>query len=261
MASTPTDLPLVEAIVELRWQLGAERGPGRPIDPNYRILVGRFSERVAYRFPDYEPLPNASIPDEMIPYLVQHRFKGPDRGWPLTQLGPGVLTINDTENYQWPGFKSLCLEAVNALVESYPVPDEFRIGQLTLRYINALLFDFDKSNVVDFIADRVGIGLSPPSTLFADTGVDPKPQALNLTVSYPVDQLGGAATLKLATGYKEGAAALVSETLISSESSPSNNLEVSGVDDWLEAAHAIAHDWHGKLFSKKPGKKQTTRKK
>ncbi len=247
--------------MELRWQLSAERGPGRLVDPNYRVLVGRFSDKVAYRFPEYEPLPNASIPDEMIPFMVQHRFKGSEQGWPLIQLGPGILTVNDTEKYQWPGFKSLCLDSVESLVDSYPAPGELRIGQLTLRYINALAFDFEKSSVVDFIADRVGIGLSPPADLFSDTGVDTKPEALNLSVSYPAPDIGGTATLKLATGYKEGAAALVSETVISSESSPAVNLSVDGVDDWLEGAHAIAHKWHGNLFSKRPGKRKGAVKK
>jgi hypothetical protein len=43
--------PLVEAILELRWALSTTEIPGAAEDPNYRLLLGRFSERVQKEYP------------------------------------------------------------------------------------------------------------------------------------------------------------------------------------------------------------------
>jgi uncharacterized protein (TIGR04255 family) len=49
--------PLVEAILELKWTLPAQATPGMEGDPHYRLLLGRFSERVESSYPFHGPLP------------------------------------------------------------------------------------------------------------------------------------------------------------------------------------------------------------
>src|SRR5947209_1729030 len=114
--------PLVEAILEVRWALETKQ-PGTQIDPQYKLLLGRFQERVRDRYPEYEQLPAAALPDELIPYNVQHRFRRNANGWPLVQLGPGLLTVNETETYDWTTFRPLTLEAFQKLFEAYPQPE------------------------------------------------------------------------------------------------------------------------------------------
>ena len=92
-----THPPLIEAILEVRWQL-QQQAPGVAVDPKYKLLVGRLYDRLSRDYPFYEPLPTASMPDEMLGYVVQHRFRTADGAWPLVQVGPGLVTLNDTRD-------------------------------------------------------------------------------------------------------------------------------------------------------------------
>jgi hypothetical protein len=110
--------PLVEAIFELRWEL-QEHEPGMKIDPHYKILIGRIYDRinrVSAEYPFHEPLATATIPDEMVGYVVQHRFRKGENEWPLIQIGPGVITLNDTKGYVWEDFEE---RISNVLVRSF----------------------------------------------------------------------------------------------------------------------------------------------
>ena len=54
--------PLVEATLEIRWALTEESVPGIKIDPHYKMLLGRFYERVMEVYPVHETLPAATMP-------------------------------------------------------------------------------------------------------------------------------------------------------------------------------------------------------
>ena len=66
--------PLVEAILEINWKL-IEQLPGVAVDPKYKVLVGRLYDRLEPTYSFHEPLPTASMPDEMLGHVVQHRFR------------------------------------------------------------------------------------------------------------------------------------------------------------------------------------------
>lgn len=57
-----TNAPLVEAIFEIHWKLSTSPNlPNLSIDPNYKILVGRFFERVQKEYKFMEPLPSLKV--------------------------------------------------------------------------------------------------------------------------------------------------------------------------------------------------------
>ena len=91
--------PLIEAILELRWHVDPSRG-----DPNYSIFVGRLYDLLASKYPHYEQLPSSMIPSQMAANIAQHRFRVAEEKWPLVQVGPGIVTLNDTDNYTWYDF-------------------------------------------------------------------------------------------------------------------------------------------------------------
>ena len=136
--------PLVEVIFELRWEL-QELAPGMKIDPHYKILIGRIYDRVKDEYPFHEQLPTATMPDEIAGYIVQHRFrKGRDK-WPLIQIGPGIITLNDTEGYAWEDFKQRLNRVVDVLFDAYPEAEKnLKINWALLRYIDAVDFDYEK---------------------------------------------------------------------------------------------------------------------
>src|SRR3954453_16834026 len=93
---TPQNLPkkpLVEAWFELRWKID-ENPKRKGIVSN--ILLGRYYDKIRTSYPAPEELSAAMVPEEMIPYTARHRFRAAEMQWPLTQLGLGILTVNDT---------------------------------------------------------------------------------------------------------------------------------------------------------------------
>jgi len=66
--------PLVEAILEVKWEL-QRLAPGVEIDAHYKIFLGRLFDRVSSVYPEHEQLPTATIPDEIVGQVVQHRFR------------------------------------------------------------------------------------------------------------------------------------------------------------------------------------------
>src|SRR3990170_3561524 len=150
MAKGLKNKPLVEAILEVRWQLQGAL-PGPQTDPHYKFLLGRLFDRMLKDYPEHEQLPTANIPDEMVAHVVQHRFRVAANSWPLVQVGPGIFTVNSTADYKWEDFRLRVLAAIEKLYEAHPKVGDLKITNLILRYIDAVDFDYITINAFDFL--------------------------------------------------------------------------------------------------------------
>ena len=169
--------PLVECILEMRWALTVP-GPGMGADPHYKLLPGRVFDRLQPEYPEHEQLPTASFPDEMLGHVVQHRFRVAANDWPLIQLGPGILTVNDTAKYIWPDFRSRALVACRTLYEAYPKSSELKIESLVLRYIDAVDFDHSTEDTFAFLRDKMKVSVALPPDLFEQPDIARIPKKL-----------------------------------------------------------------------------------
>jgi uncharacterized protein (TIGR04255 family) len=232
--------PLVEAIFEVRWAL-MQKQPGIKIDQHYKILLGRLYDKVSDDYPVHEQLDSAQIPDEIMGHTVQHRFRVGKDEWPLMQIGPGIMTINDTRKYTWPDFKQRSSIAFSKLCEFYPKKEDFKIESLLLRYIDAVDFDPNSNNILDFLKEKMRVDISLPTKLFGD-GISQIPSLFNWNVSFKCDVPKGIVSLHFATGRREGRSALIWETLVQS-----NGIDLPSMphefEIWIESAHKITHDW------------------
>lgn len=242
-----TNKPLVEAMLEFKWNLSSPNPPGFEEDPHYRLLLGRFSEKVEDDYPIHEPLPTVQIPDSMVAHMAQHRFRKSKEGWPLIQVGPGLMTVNDTEGYTWDDFKQRCNDAVQSLLSSHPAKEEFKAQELTLRYINAVDVDFNQESVFDFLENKMQTRISLPDSLFGNGHVSNCPATFNWQVSFPTDDPVGIVVLRFASGTNRGRPALIWEILaqVTNEHVPAIP---DGFSEWLEKAHALTDDWFFKLI-------------
>jgi len=238
--------PLVEAVLELRWVL-AQQGPGLHFDPHYRLLLGRFSERINSDYPYHEPLPTSQIPDGMVAHAVQHRFRHAQNEWPLVQIGPGIMTVNDTVKYTWSDFQKRCEDAVGKLYDSHPVSAEFHVQDIVLRYIDAVPFDYTNDNIFTFLADKLKTRISLPDSLFNNTDIQKNPELFNWQASFKHKKPSGMATLRFATGQKDAKPSLIWETLIQSSGSDLPKFP-DEFAKWLNDAHDITDDWFFKLI-------------
>jgi len=235
--------PLVEVILEVRWELQNAGEAHIKVDPHYSILLGKLYDRLQGSYPYHEQLPQASIPDEISGYVVKHRFRHEQGGWPLVQLGPGILTVNHTKKYTtFNEFCPLAVSAVRHLFEVYPKPEILNISSLLLRYIDAKEFDYQKENIQVFLRDKMGVPLSLPEKLFENTGVDKVPRNLTWNCSFACSKPRGLATLKFATGLSNGKPALIWEQIVKSGRRDVPDMP-SGFENWIRRAHKITESW------------------
>jgi uncharacterized protein (TIGR04255 family) len=246
MAQELKNKPLVEAILEIRWKLsGAPTGPQR--DPHYKLLLGRLFDRLSNQYPEHEQLPSADVPDELVGHTVQHRFRVSSNGWPLVQLGPGIFTINSTDDYKWPDFRHRAIEALKKLYAAYPKADDLQVTNLILRYIDAVEFDYTGKNALMFLNDKLKISISFPNNLFDSSGVDDKPDSLIFRSSFKCQKPKARISACFTTGAKSNAPAIVWETIVETAG---NDLPTMPKDfeEWFDAAHAITDDWFFKMI-------------
>lgn len=177
--------PLVEAILEVRWTLEAGPAPETKRDPHYKFLLGTLFQTIKSNYPHREELPVASVPEELTPHTVHHRFRAFPDGWPLLQVGPGVFTVNETTNYEWESFERRINEAIPILVAAHPRPEELRFEMLMLRFVNAIPIDFAKVNVLEFLSRKMRTTVSLPDSVFESDTIGRAPIEFSTQFVFP----------------------------------------------------------------------------
>jgi len=246
--------PLVEVIFELRWDLEEiedqqqNLGPEMGIEPNYQIILGRFYDRIHKEYQYYEKLPAAKMPEDISAYIVQHRFRKDKNSWPLVQLGPGIVTLNDTDNYTWEDFRSRITQLIELLFEVYPKSSEnLKFNKIQLRYIDSVEFDFKNNNIFEFLRDKMKTKIHLPDSLFNSNIVNHLPSGLDLRFSFPSNKPIGSINLRFGSGTRRNKSALLWETMIFSKKKDVPNSK-SGILEWAIKAHDITHDWFFKII-------------
>lgn len=242
-----TNPPLVEAIFELRWNLQEiERGIKK--DPEYKLLVGRIFENVKTEYPSYEQLPTANMPDEIAGYIIQHRFRKNKDEWPLIQIGPGIVTLNDTEEYLWENFKEKIVYLLETLYGTYPDAEtNLTVSGLVLRYIDAVPFDFENDDIFTYLKEKFKVDVKLYQKLFEEQKVKAFPKGLDLKFSFDSEKPKGRMNLRFARGKKKEVDALIWETIVQSipEDTPNNKDEIVS---WTKDAHDLTKDWFCNLI-------------
>ena len=238
--------PLIEAIFELRWEL-QQKEPAIKIDPHYRILLGRFFDNVVKEYPYHEELASAGIPDEFVGYTVQHRFRKAKNKWPLVQIGPGLVTLNDTEEYTWKDFVKRANKLLSILFKTYPKRKELKFNMILLRYIDGIEFDFNKDHALNFLQEKMKTKIDIHPNLFDGTGVQQLPFGLNLKLTYLSKQPKGAILLSFKRGSMKNKDAIIWETAVQSHGKEVPKAEKS-IKNWITKAHTLSDDWFFKII-------------
>src|SRR5665213_325043 len=136
--------PLVEAIFELHWQLKNPM-PGPFVESEYQLLFARLLSDLHDRYPDYQSLEIAKA-GVHFPWVVEHQFRGVG-GWPIVQLGPGIIAFNETESYKWVNFESEVSRVVGTIFKIWNGhPPGLKTA--VLRYIDAIELKDSESDIL-----------------------------------------------------------------------------------------------------------------
>lgn len=246
--------PLVEAILEIKWDL-QKKSPDTLIDPGYKLASGRLYDRVKKKFKTIQTLPINNVPEEITPYAVRHQFRVDKNSWPLVQFGPGVATVNYTSPYTWRTFRETIKYFIPHLVDSYSdlsnatqdIP--LKINSVMLRYINATEFNWEEKDTLPFLRDSFHTCITLPDGIVKTERIAGNPINVNFQMGYPINDPHGYALLRFSTGSVGQANGIIWELVFLSlnEDAP----QLSDLDifvEWATKAHEIIDNWFNELI-------------
>lgn len=235
--------PLVEAIFEIRWRL-KETSPHVFIDENFNLLTGILYDKISDEYPFPVNLVPEFIPLESAPYAIRTQFRKQKDQWPLVQIGPGILSVNDTESYVWEDFEKRIVHILKCLYTSFSkLKKEMIIESLSLRYIDALNFDYNSLDIFTFLKEKLKLQINLTPKLFEHDLIDSNPADLNIDLIYNSKNPPGKVTLKFSTGHRKDLQdqmkpAVIWNTVFQSEANMTN-LKEEEIVEWVNGAHKV----------------------
>lgn len=239
--------PLVEAHTEIEWALQKQGPQGIKTDPYYKMALGRFYERVMNDYPRHETLAAAKFPETMVYHTAQHLFRVGPGQYPAIQMGPGILSIHERDEYEWEDFARRTQDALTKLYDSYPRGTDFKVETLRLHYTDAINLDFTRENALEFLKEKFKTIIQLPPSLFLDGHVQARPKSFVWQASFEEDQPPGTITIRFSTGKRNELPALLWETIVESTGKELPVLPGS-CGAWLKDAHALTDDWFFKFI-------------
>jgi uncharacterized protein (TIGR04255 family) len=223
--------PLQEVITEIRWSLTTEQERN-----DYQFLTGDLYGLVREKFPHREVVIPAGFPIEVFIGRPALRFRVSENGYPLIQIGPGVLTVNTVgDEYDWDTHSQDIRFVLTNFFSACKL--EGKSVNATLAYIDFFEFDFEKSNVLDYLSSLLNTQVKFD---FIDTSELPK--IFNLTVGY-TEQVG-IVNVNIARGNNpSGKDGIAIQTNVIMESL---EFDQNSIENRLDAAHT----WCSELFKK-----------
>ena len=244
--------PLVEAVFEVRWAVprpGYELPspmtmPPQPgmVDEHYETLVGLLYSALKEEYPHSHRQPVASFPVEMMPFMARHWFRAAQDGWPLVQVGPGMVSLSSTNEYHWDEFSARAQRLVRILCEEHPAHEEIVPLAVTLRYINAAPFDPTTEDLLQFLSGKLNVGISLPKGLVEPGPSDVGAQSVAINLTHKTLSPPGQMNLQIATGEHHGEKVVTWNTQVVSVSDDVPELP-GDLDSWLERAYDLSHRW------------------
>ncbi|PIX34128.1 MAG: hypothetical protein COZ59_08360 [Bacteroidetes bacterium CG_4_8_14_3_um_filter_31_14] len=215
--------PLLEVIFEVKWPLKTTEDLTK-----YQYLHGDFFAKLGNKYPFRELLIPPEVPMDAYLNIPAHRFRTAKNSYPLIQIGPGILTVNTTdEKYIWENYEKLCTEAFITLVSQYKFKADENIT-LSLKYFDFFLYNFKDNNINKFLSDNFHIQLK--QTFLKETN---NPTSVNLGFFYDT-KIGGFSIRMNKGNNSKGQPGIIIDTTISNNSSIP---DITKVSKWLNDAH------------------------
>jgi uncharacterized protein (TIGR04255 family) len=239
--------PLAEVIFEFRWKLKGDEGTPPPFqqDPGYFVCLESFFKAIkTYGFADSKRVPPGGALASA--QSVEYRFyKKAGNDFPLVQIGPGVLAVNDSSSYVWNEYKPLCIDALERFLDSYPKLETYPLipWQLDLKYIDAFKPSTTLGNdFLRFLEESTNFKVQLPEVLKSDLFEPIK--AGQFSLNFPVRGKSNT-NFSVVLGDREVSGvkniflqSSVNSTLTSNELGQSNKEILRSVARWLDDAHA-----------------------
>ncbi|MEQ9329151.1 MAG: TIGR04255 family protein [Rhodospirillales bacterium] len=248
MATILPNAPLAEVVFELRWSIPKIEyaPPTLAPDPSYPAIFDgfeKYAKSVGFgTIRDIHPVYTGPI------HGVARRFyQTDDSGFPLLQLGPGIMAVNDSSQYEGQSFKDRCIQATLAIKSYFPKlkSGKYDIVRMELKYIDV----FNKEvvgtiNSIDFCRAATNLQIDLIDFLKSDVF---RKQGSNIRFQYDSEvssKFRSRFSFDIGSGKNEVDDVVRLESRVVSavkERMPRMNSKKFGddIDAWLEEAHSV----------------------
>ncbi len=232
--------PLVEVIADLKWALSkSESMPGMDVDLQFKEFQEQFIQWGKTKgFAHLEILIPEIVPRELLAHQPTLRMRKNENTWPLFQLGPGIMTINQVPPYEgWSSFSKLVGDASDFLCSR---PTEFGLRNelmLELRYIDAFTKYNGMENEGDFIREYLKLFREVPQSLINLSGGHLQKVIGTGAFQVSLDDPPGVGIIEIATGASSGDAAVIMNVITRSKGFSIERGSKTKI--WFERAHEI----------------------
>jgi uncharacterized protein (TIGR04255 family) len=224
--------PLIEVIFELRWKIKVKDDLTK-----VQYLPGDLYSTLKEKYPFRESLVPTEIPLDVFVNQPIQRFRNNKGGYPLCQVGPGLITLNTIDkDYFWDTF----YKSANDLLDSFIELDLYETTQKfspNLIYLDFFPFDFNQDNVNDFLNEQFNITFKQD---FIESG---RPDNVDLGFFYKVK------TGKCSVTFKRGKNSLQQDGIVMQTKlvGSTYTLEKENLLAWLSEAHEFCSSIFKKL--------------
>ncbi|MCB0802529.1 MAG: TIGR04255 family protein [Flavobacteriales bacterium] len=223
--------PLREVIFELKWK------PSKQEFSEFQFFFSDLYSSLKSVYPERENLLPADIPVELTIGAPAFRFRAVEKGYPLYQIGQGILTFNvNDENY----FKEQLFESVEELLKSFAEAKKFtKIDNLkpTLTFIDFIDVDFSKNHINDFINESFNIQVI--QSFYPDNN----PDDLNIDFSFAINHNKVSIQIKKGKLNKSRDGVALITKVIGEDMS----LDPDKLIDWIKESQEISSDLFKKI--------------
>lgn len=220
--------PLQEVIFEIRWNIESKNDL-----ESFQFISGDIYSSLKGKYPFRKSINPPDIPLEILVNSPLYQFRTSENGYPLIQIGPGVLTFNsDDENYFWDKFYSKSIELADVFEKSFQGKESKKF-RANLIYLDFFEFNFLDDDVFKYLNNHFNLNINQT---FLET--NSLPNSLNLSFNYAtefgnltVHFRKGKQVQKSTKELKEG---IILQTHLGGEPMA---LSVDGISKWLEESH------------------------
>lgn len=226
--------PLVEVVFELKWNISNEN------INEFQYLIGDLHACLKDNYSFRESLIPNALPYDLFINQPCHRYRRNDKGYPLYQLGPGILTFNTIHDlYEWDDFYKDLKVIIENFINVYK-NNQNESYTCALVYFDFFEFDFEKNNILDYINENFNISIEQN---FIESNLTARANDVLLSFNYKIESGNLIINLKKGIQNSSKKVGIVIETRIES-----NKLELQSeiLLIWL----IKTHDLTSSLFKK-----------
>lgn len=145
--------PLVEVIFEIKWNVSI----GKQLQ-ELEYLHGDLYPLLKEQYPFRESV-NSGIPPEISVHTPKNRFRTEPNGYPLVQVGTGIVTVNTIDaKYFWDDYEARVLDVIQKLQQVYTFKTNENVN-LVLQYVDFLKLDFTSLDILKYFEEYLNISI------------------------------------------------------------------------------------------------------